>query len=400
MASVTVILRNKANKEGKRNLYLRIIKDRRISQISIGHSILVSDWDAAKQRVKKSHPNSVWLNNLIARKIADATDKLIELEKANSDTTSKAIIKSLGKRKETTFLAQAAIYIKELEQTGKFNQKSADEPRVNRFKEFLDGDDIVFSEITPALLRKFRVYLKSTRDISERTIVNHLVVIRTIYNRAIEAKIAGKEHYPFGKGKIKVKFPDSTKIGLTKEEVKNLEDVELSPAENHARNLWLFSYYFAGMRASDVLRVKRSDFQNDRLFYTMGKNNKADSLKVPEKALRIMEQYPLVNKHDLLFPDLTSSKDFSDDLVIQRHIKTRIRSCDNYLKKIGQKIGLTKKLTMHIARHTFGNISGDKIPVQMLQKLYRHTHITTTIGYQANFIHKTADDALDAVLGD
>ena len=52
---------------------------------------------------------------------------------------------------------------------------------------------------------------------------------------------------------------------------------------------------------------------------------------------------------------------------------------------------------MHIARHTFGNISGDKISIQMLQKLYRHTSITTTIGYQANFIHKDADEALDSV---
>jgi hypothetical protein len=54
---------------------------------------------------------------------------------------------------------------------------------------------------------------------------------------------------------------------------------------------------------------------------------------------------------------------------------------------------------MHISRHTFGNISGEKIPVQMLQKLYRHSNITTTIGYQANFTNKTADDALEAVIG-
>ena len=60
---------------------------------------------------------------------------------------------------------------------------------------------------------------------------------------------------------------------------------------------------------------------------------------------------------------------------------------------------ISKPLTMHIARHTFGNISGDRIPVQMLQKLYRHTDIKTTIGYQANFIHKDVDEALDAVIG-
>lgn len=52
-----------------------------------------------------------------------------------------------------------------------------------------------------------------------------------------------------------------------------------------------------------------------------------------------------------------------------------------------------------ITRHTFGNLSNDKIPIQMLQKLYRHSSIATTIGYQANFMHKDADDALDAVIG-
>lgn len=35
----------------------------------------------------------------------------------------------------------------------------------------------------------------------------------------------------------------------------------------------------------------------------------------------------------------------------------------------------------------------------MLQKLYRHSSITTTIGYQANFIHKDTDEALNAVIG-
>jgi hypothetical protein len=34
----------------------------------------------------------------------------------------------------------------------------------------------------------------------------------------------------------------------------------------------------------------------------------------------------------------------------------------------------------------------------MLQKLYRHTDIETTIGYQSNFIHQDVDDALETVL--
>lgn len=53
---------------------------------------------------------------------------------------------------------------------------------------------------------------------------------------------------------------------------------------------------------------------------------------------------------------------------------------------------------MHIARHTFGNIAGDTIHPFMLQKLYRHSDLKTTLNYQANFIHKEADDALNSVV--
>ena len=57
-----------------------------------------------------------------------------------------------------------------------------------------------------------------------------------------------------------------------------------------------------------------------------------------------------------------------------------------------------KKITMHIARHSFGNIAGDNIPVQLLQQLYRHSSITTTMMYQSNFMNKKTDDALQSVV--
>jgi hypothetical protein len=43
-------------------------------------------------------------------------------------------------------------------------------------------------------------------------------------------------------------------------------------------------------------------------------------------------------------------------------------------------------MKLHIARHTFGNLSGDKI--QMLQKLYHHTSILTIIGCQLTLLIK------------
>lgn len=403
MASVKIVLRTKKNKDGSFPLAIRITtKDRRSTFIYLGQNIKdkVKEWDPIKQRVKKAHPNATRLNNFLTKKIGEINDKVLEVETFKNDITSRALKQSL-KPTGSTFFAQATIYLDDLKKSGKYNRYSADNPRIERMREFLNGGDIAFQDITISFLNRFRIYLKSTREITERTIVNHLVAVRSVFSQAIKANVVDQKYYPFGKDKIRIKFPESLKIGLNPDEIKNLEDLVIeNPCINHARNLWLVSFYFAGMRISDVLRLKWSDFQNDRLHYTMGKNDKGGSLKIHEKASKILDQYESQKKNsdDLVFHDLKLIENFKDTYVVQQKINNAVKKIDEYLKIIAKTMKLEKKLTMHIARHSFGNISGDKIPIQMLQKLYRHSSITTTIGYQANFIHKDADDALDAVV--
>lgn len=146
-------------------------------------------------------------------------------------------------------------------------------------------------------------------------------------------------------------------------------------------------------------KLKSSDFKDDRLLYRMNKNSKLVTLKILDKANSIIkdyrQNYPL-NK-DLIF-DYLRSTDLNHAQRVSIRTQTVTRNLNRHLKKIAVKLGINKKMSMHIARHSFGNISGDKIPIQMLQKLYRHSSVTTTISYQANFIHKDADDALDSVI--
>ncbi|MDB5282577.1 MAG: integrase family protein [Bacteroidota bacterium] len=402
MATVKVVLRKKQNKDGTYPLAIRITKDRRTSFIHLGQHIKETEWDEEHQRVRKSHANSGRLNNFLLTKLAEANNKALEMETNTSAVSSRAVKQKVKQATGARFAAQAELYLSNLQKTGKYNRYSADKPRVKHFKEFLKGEDISLADITESLLNRFKVYLKSTQKVGERTIVNHLVVIRSIFSQAIKESVIERKYYPFGAGKIRIKFPDTLKIGLSPEEVKQLEDVALPhPAQNHARNLWLFSFYFAGMRVSDVLRIKWSDIQNDRLYYSMGKNAKGGSLKMPEKALKIIVQYAdqKLKEDDFIFPDLKSLEDLSDKFEMQKRIANTVSRIDRLLRlDIAPLAKIEKKLTMHIARHTFGNISGERIPLQMLQKLYRHTSITTTIGYQSNFIHKDTDSALDAVL--
>jgi len=400
MASVKVILRKEQKQDGTYPLAIRITKDRKSSYIYLEYSIELKHWDSAEKCVKKSHPNSARLNNYLSTKLAEARNSSLELETIKPIVTAKAVSQKIKPKAGATVFNQADLYISRLREDGKFNRWNSEKSNVKHLKAFLKND-IAFQDLTIAVLERFKAHLISKNKASERTAINNWVTVRSIFSMAIKDGVCDAKHYPFGKGKLTIKFPDSKKMGLTAEEVMKIEKAILGKEANHARNLWLISFYFAGMRISDVLRLSWSDFQDGRLYYTMGKNNKGDSLKASEKVLNILKQYEEIRdkNNDLVFSELRRI-DVNDRFEMERIISSRVSAIDKLLRtEVKRAAEITKPLSMHISRHTFGNISGDKIPVQMLQKLYRHTDIKTTIGYQANFIHKDTDDALDAVIG-
>lgn len=400
-SSIKVVLRKKPNKKGQFPLSIRITKDRRSTYLYTGKYIDLKYWDEDNRKVRKSHPNSVWLNNFLLSKLADANKTLLNLESRNGKISSRQIKKEISSPLDkTTFKELSDAYLDDLNKRGKISRYVTDRSRVNHVLSFAKNNTLTFKEIDEPFLRRFMSYLKITVMVSDRSIMNNLVVVRTLYNQAIKKGIVSRESYPFGSDKIRIKFPETQKIGLTRQEILNIEELEgLSKQEVHARNVWLFSFYLAGMRVGDVLKIKWEDIRDGRLHYRMNKNAKLLSLKLPDKILPILNKYKdlMEKRSDFIFPEMKKAnlKDVRD---VYSKTRTATKKFNKYLASIAEKAEIDKKLTMHIARHSFGNISGDKIPIQMLQKLYRHSHISTTINYQANFMHKETDDALEKVL--
>lgn len=398
MASLKILLWDKPNAEGLFPIALRIIKNRKPAYIYI-HYIDKEDWDDENKCVKRSNPNYKRINSKILKELSAATDSVIELEAQKKQVSSKIIKSKVKPVAGATFANAATLYLKGLKAEGRYNEYVPNKTRLERFIEFYK-DDLTLQEITVPLLTRFKSYVKTKYKLSDRTVANYLSAIRSAFSFAVNQELVSKEFSPFGKKGIKIKFPDSSKVGLDLSDIERLETVELVGKAHHARNLWLFSYYFAGMRVSDVLRLQWSDFQNDRLYYGMGKNDKFGSLKVPEKAKRILAQYHMFrkNKKDLVFPEL-KGVDLNDEFNTERVIGFKASAIDKNLKeRVAPKALITKTLTMHISRHTFAQLAGDEIPLPVLQRLYRHSNITTTIGYQSNFTNKDTDDALDKVL--
>lgn len=400
MATIQAVLQRKKNSSGLFPIAIRITLNRRSTYLFTGQYIQESFWDKRNKRIRKSHPNAAALNNFIQKKLSEANEKLLEVETKLDYAPLSEVKKKIQRKTNQNFFDTANKYLAQFQERNKFHQYDTEKGRIQKFKEFLGKNFIHFNEITPELLKKFCNHLVVKKAKSPRTANNYLIMIRTIYNLGIANADADRNHYPFGKGKIQIKRVDSLRIGLNIEEIKKLENPEgLTEAQQIAVHLWLVSFYFAGIRCSDLLKLRWDDFKDGRLYYRMSKNQKLVGFKIPDKAHKILEIYKAhkLSEEDFVFPQLKGTN-ISDHRETITRLQSINRNLNRRLKQAGETLKIEKKLTMHIARHSFGNLSGDKIPIQMLQKLYRHSSVTTTINYQANFMQKDADDALERVI--
>ena len=404
MATLKAMLHPKTATDGTKTyrLAIRVTVNRKRSYLYLGHNIDPDDWDKKSEKVKRSHPKYKQLNRLIRKKYDQMEDLMFESASSKNPLTAQQITSSIkGNKNNKNFFILAEEHFDHLTKLGKVGRVKSDRSRMNRIKEFCKNSNLEFKEIDQAFLRRLKAHLISHRGVSERTVMNVFVLIRTIYNLAKSEGVIEEKYYPFGKGKVRIVFPPKIKIGLEDHELKKIEQLPLDSGTTiyHTRNIFLFSFYLAGIRISDVLKMKWSDVLDGRLYYQMGKNKKVDSLKLPDQIIAILADYEDDKRttDDFIFPELKKANVKSNE-DIYRKVNTAVSKFNKHLKKIAKLAGIDKKITCHIARHTFGNIAGDKISPQMLQKLYRHSHLTTTIGYQGNFIHKDADEALDSVL--
>jgi integrase len=441
MTNIQIVLRpNKMKKNGTIPLALRISENYKTNYYFLGHSILEKDWDETLKKVKKTHPNHKKLNYFLNKKITEAQDLYFHSE---DDLTPRQIKNKLkGPGGSQSFFAVAAERVKQKYDKGTFSVAKSELSILYNLEEFLNlktnqkKEEVIksikerrrirvsktrkgqysfedaityfkrntrleFREINESFLNKYKAFCSTYMGHKTRTITNQLIFIRTLFNVAIKDGIVSQKYYPFAGEKEKIRIGSGNKIGLTAEEVTKIENLAVESHSSiwHTRNVWLVSFYFAGIRISDVVALKWTDIKDGRLYYVMNKNEKPLSFKVPDKAKTIFNLYLMdkTENNGYIFPFLKDA-DKQDPKSVFLKMRNATKVLNKFLKRIADECKIDKNLSNHIARHTFGNIAGDKIHPLMLQKLYRHSDLKTTLNYQANFIHRDADDALDSVI--
>ena len=133
MASIQTVLRNKPNARLLYPIAIRITKDRKSSYIFTGQYIDKLQWNEEKGLVRKSHPDAMYINQLIFSKLSEANKRLLNAESEREYQSVSAIKTNIVKKQRFDFFSAVKIQLRRLEERGQFHQKDVVKRRMEKF---------------------------------------------------------------------------------------------------------------------------------------------------------------------------------------------------------------------------------------------------------------------------
>jgi integrase/recombinase XerD len=381
------------------NLLLRITVNRKHVRLGLMYSISPNHFNPKGKQgkyIRASHPDHTRINSHIDDKIKRAKDVLTELENEGKLINAATIKAKMLESKTHDFLTFVENDIKVFEKNGNIGTCKKYRSVINSIKDFVQTETLSFEEIDTSFLNRYQAHLKENEK-KQTTIHGYLSKVRSIFNKAIRQGHLEVGDNPFATYKIKDGTPNKERLNMN--EILKIE--ELDYKENsliwHVRNVFLFSFYNAGIRISDILLMTWDSVQDGRLVYTMFKTNKDHSVKLKEKPLAILEKYK-GKEESFIFPFLSDRFDYSDPMYLHSRIGAKTALINKYLKDIAKDAKITKKITTHTARHSFADIARQKTDnIYNLSKTLGHSSIKVTEAYLASFDQKAVDDTMDSM---
>ena len=402
MATYTIQLSNQPIRNSKEYaLMLRITVDRAHARMKLIHSVLRSDFNPKTRTgmyVRATHPNNVKINKYLAGVIQDAKVAEEEVERRGKLVTAALIKEEISKPRSSSIFQYLERHIEQLQKRGAIGTYKKYKVILRTLQDYSGYTDLKFGHIDAKFLNDLQEWLLDHGK-SQITVHGYLSKIRSVFNKAIGDDVIQLQESPFLTYRIKQGKP--VKERLTIDEVDAITKLDLASRGrlNDVRNAFLFSFYTAGMRISDILLLRWKNIQKGRLEYRMHKTGTLLSMDLVPKALEIFNNYMKEkNEREFVFPFLNSRYDLDNPAIIHNQLGAKTALINRYLKDIASLAEIEKKITTHTARHSFADIARKKISnLYDLSKTLGHKDVKTTQSYLAGFDSEVIDDTLEKV---
>jgi len=277
-ATVNVVCyKPKVLANGESPLMIRVCKDGKRRYKGLGISINPQFWDFKKNRPTMDCPNKELILKIILQKEIEYQKQILELKSDEKEFTASTLIAPKVKRKIKAVFEFYAEVIKEYESENKIGNSRVYKDSYNSLMRFTGNKlDIPFSHIDTDFLKQYEKWLRQNKC-ADTTISVYFRTLRSIYNKAVDAKHVKKTDYPFDEFKVS-KFDISTeKRAIPKESIKQIMDLDLSNESDYmnlSRDLFVFSYLCGGINFADIANIKSDNIIKERLVYTRQKTHK------------------------------------------------------------------------------------------------------------------------------
>lgn len=444
ITTFALILNSRPNRFGKYAIYIRIIQDRKVTKVKTSVEVSKKDWNPEGGKnenwVRQSDLDYSSKNDTLKNELAKIKDTYQKLKKdsiatperiiaaVNAGESSETFLKVERNKAGITMTGFAAERTQDILDAGGIRNWKKYNGFLNKLADFMAKKmrkkELLFADITPALLTRFDAYLHTLHNarskkeagkmLHQNTIVVIFNIFRTLMRKGMELGFITPDKNPFITFKYSGIKTEKEKLEIAEIEALEALELEEGSLDWHSRNCFLFSFYCAGIRAGDLLQLRWANVEGGRLNYQMGKNHKTRDLKLVPQAAAILDLYrtEASKPTDYIFPFMDNRKTYASAISqadrdtlpsdmkqkLFEEVSTKNALINKSLKRLATKAGISKKVSMHISRHSFASIAVQKgLESNKVKSLLAHSRLQTTEGYMGNFSSSENDKALESV---
>jgi integrase len=314
-------------------------------------------------------------------------------------------IYKLPKPEPDTILATTLFYIDKLLSEHRIRTAASYQTAYMTLSKF--RGNVKFIDIDVAFLKQLEAWMLA-QEYSKTTVGIYTRCLRALFNEAIFQGIIKREkHYPFGRRKYQCPSSRNLKKALTLDDVGKIYYYEpVCEEERKAKDFWLFSYFANGINPTDIAHLKYKNIEGEYIIFERAKTENATRSAPKPITVYITEDMQKVidywgNKdnrpNNYIFPV------FTHDITPLRQIELIelfVQALNDWMLKIRKKLGIEKKVTTYVARHTFSTImKRSGVSTEFIQEALGHTNIRTTESYLDSFEKEMKKEYASKLIG-
>ena len=279
-------------------------------------------------------------------------------------------------------------YVEQLQRQGRHSSAHIYLCALHSFHRFMKATHVAFEAVSAVSLKAYERHLQAA-GASANTISTYLRMLRSIYNRGVDAEVAPFRPRLFSH--VYTGIDSRRKKALDVKQLHRLLYARLdSMSMKRTQLLARAIFQLCGIPFADFARLRAHNVDGSILTYRRKKTGIAVSIELLPCIRKTMSGLCAIRKrevsNDFLFDLLPHHMDAWDSHTQHKCYNTALRRFNRQLQLLAQHLGISEHVSSYTLRHSWATLAKRQgSPVEAISEMLGHTSIRTTQIYLKGF---------------